>query len=138
MLSLKRSHSQRVTHFNHCTTDILAVAEVETKSSLTKQYILIFFFKYTFVSCFFFFFFFCTVHKYVVSVHTGDRWGAETFANVYIILYGKRGDTGVRNLHTPLTTERKFQRNKVMAQECCLTCAGPTTGFTASLNACSS
>ncbi|XP_040541347.1 lipoxygenase homology domain-containing protein 1 [Gallus gallus] len=53
------------------------------------------------------------VHKYVVSVHTGDRWGAETFANVYIILYGKRGDTGVRNLHTPLTTERKFQRNKV-------------------------
>ncbi|XP_048796074.1 lipoxygenase homology domain-containing protein 1-like isoform X1 [Lagopus muta] len=53
------------------------------------------------------------VHKYVVSVHTGDRWGAETFANVYITLYGKRGDTGVRNLHTPLTTERKFQRNKV-------------------------
>ncbi|XP_021244712.1 lipoxygenase homology domain-containing protein 1 isoform X4 [Numida meleagris] len=53
------------------------------------------------------------VHKYVVSVHTGDRWGAETFANVYITLYGKRGDTGIRNLHTPLTTERKFQRNTV-------------------------
>ncbi|XP_027494714.1 lipoxygenase homology domain-containing protein 1-like [Corapipo altera] len=53
------------------------------------------------------------VCKYVVSVHTGDRWGAETFANVYITLYGKRGDTGVRKLHTSLTKGRKFQRNKV-------------------------
>ncbi|XP_010005184.1 PREDICTED: lipoxygenase homology domain-containing protein 1-like [Chaetura pelagica] len=35
------------------------------------------------------------VYKYVVSVHIGDRWGAETFANVCITLYGKRGDTGV-------------------------------------------
>nr|XP_013810081.1 PREDICTED: lipoxygenase homology domain-containing protein 1-like [Apteryx mantelli mantelli] len=53
------------------------------------------------------------VYKYVVSVHTGDRWGAETFANVYITLYGKRGDTGVRKLHTSLVKGRKFQRNKV-------------------------
>ncbi|XP_025953665.2 oxygen-regulated protein 1 [Dromaius novaehollandiae] len=53
------------------------------------------------------------VCKYVVSVHTGDRWGAETFANVYITLYGKRGDTGVRKLHTSLVKGRKFQRNKV-------------------------
>ncbi|XP_071410619.1 oxygen-regulated protein 1 isoform X4 [Pithys albifrons albifrons] len=53
------------------------------------------------------------VYKYVVSVHTGDQWGAETFANVYITLYGKRGDTGVRKLHTSLTKGRKFQRNKV-------------------------
>ncbi|NWT00657.1 LOXH1 protein, partial [Mionectes macconnelli] len=53
------------------------------------------------------------VYKYVVSVHTGDLWGAETFANVYITLYGKRGDTGVRKLHTSLTKGRKFQRNKV-------------------------
>ncbi|TRZ11441.1 hypothetical protein HGM15179_015673, partial [Zosterops borbonicus] len=53
------------------------------------------------------------VYKYVVSVHTGDRWGAETFANVYLTLYGKRGDTGVRKLHTSLTKGRKFQRNKV-------------------------
>ncbi|XP_035174463.1 oxygen-regulated protein 1 isoform X2 [Oxyura jamaicensis] len=53
------------------------------------------------------------VHKYVVSVHTGDCWGAETFANVYITLYGTRGDTGVRKLHTSLTPGRKFQRNKV-------------------------
>ncbi|XP_028941560.1 lipoxygenase homology domain-containing protein 1, partial [Antrostomus carolinensis] len=53
------------------------------------------------------------VYKYVVSVHIGDRWGAETFANVYITLYGKRGDTGVRKLHTSLAKRRKFQRNKV-------------------------
>ncbi|NWZ39403.1 LOXH1 protein, partial [Brachypodius atriceps] len=53
------------------------------------------------------------VYKYVVSVHIGDRWGAETFANVYLTLYGKRGDTGVRKLHTSLTKGRKFQRNKV-------------------------
>ncbi|NWI91847.1 LOXH1 protein, partial [Pitta sordida] len=54
------------------------------------------------------------VYKYVVSVHTGDCWGAETFANVYITLYGKRGDTGVRKLHTSLIKGRKFQRNKIM------------------------
>ncbi|KAJ7410553.1 hypothetical protein BTVI_53174 [Pitangus sulphuratus] len=53
------------------------------------------------------------VHKYIVSVHTGDRWGAETFADVYITLYGKRGDTGVRKLRKSLTKGRKFQRNKV-------------------------
>ncbi|XP_074675225.1 oxygen-regulated protein 1 [Strix aluco] len=53
------------------------------------------------------------VYKYVVSVHIGDCWGAETFADVYITLYGKRGDTGVRKLHTSLAKGRKFQRNKV-------------------------
>ncbi|NWQ86639.1 LOXH1 protein, partial [Burhinus bistriatus] len=53
------------------------------------------------------------VYKYVVSVHIGDCWGAETFANVYITLYGKRGDTGVRKLHTSLAKGRKFQRSKV-------------------------
>ncbi|NXV67492.1 LOXH1 protein, partial [Molothrus ater] len=53
------------------------------------------------------------VYKYVVSVHIGDRWGAGTFANVYITLYGKRGDTGVRKLDTSLMKGRKFQRNKV-------------------------
>ncbi|XP_068044820.1 oxygen-regulated protein 1 [Anomalospiza imberbis] len=53
------------------------------------------------------------VYKYVVSVHIGDRWGAGTFANVYITLYGKRGDTGVRKLHTSLMKGRQFQRNKV-------------------------
>lgn len=31
-------------------------------------------------------------------VHTGDRSGAGTDANVYIILYGTLGDTGKRHL----------------------------------------
>ncbi|XP_008944323.1 PREDICTED: oxygen-regulated protein 1 [Merops nubicus] len=52
------------------------------------------------------------VYKYVVSVHIGDCWGAETFANVYITFYGKRGNTGVRKLHTSLA-KAKFPRNKV-------------------------
>lgn len=75
-------------------------------------------------------FYFCTVNKYVVSVHIGDRWGAETFANVYITLYGKRGDTGVRKLHTSFTKGRKFQRNKVMAKKkICISWAGVVTAF---------
>ncbi|TFK11366.1 myelin P2 protein-like [Platysternon megacephalum] len=53
------------------------------------------------------------VHKYIVSIHTGDHWGSETFANVYITLYGERGDTGVRKLHESLVKGGKFQRNKV-------------------------
>ncbi|NWX14316.1 LOXH1 protein, partial [Aegotheles bennettii] len=53
------------------------------------------------------------VYKYVISVHIGDRWGAETFANVSVALYGKRGDTGLRKLHTSLAKGRNFQRNKV-------------------------
>ncbi|XP_074841891.1 oxygen-regulated protein 1 [Carettochelys insculpta] len=53
------------------------------------------------------------VHKYVVSVHTGDHWGSETFANIYITLHGDRGDTGVRKLHESLVAGEKFQRNKV-------------------------
>ncbi|NXU18702.1 LOXH1 protein, partial [Pardalotus punctatus] len=54
------------------------------------------------------------VYKYVVSVYIGDPWAAETFSNVYITLYGKRRDTGVRKLHTSLTKGRKFQKNKLM------------------------
>ncbi|XP_075776815.1 oxygen-regulated protein 1 isoform X2 [Pelodiscus sinensis] len=53
------------------------------------------------------------VHKYIVSIHIGDHWGSETFANVYITLYGKRGDTGVRKLHESLVKGGPFQRNKI-------------------------
>ncbi|KAF7246133.1 Lipoxygenase-likey domain-containing protein 1, partial [Varanus komodoensis] len=53
------------------------------------------------------------VHKYVISVHTGDLWGAETFANLYITVYGERGDTGVRKLQRSITSGETFQRNKV-------------------------
>ncbi|KAH0617714.1 hypothetical protein JD844_016213 [Phrynosoma platyrhinos] len=54
------------------------------------------------------------VHKYIISVHTGDLWGAETFANLYVTVYGERGDTGVRKLQHSLTAGEMFQRNKVI------------------------
>lgn len=40
-----------------------------------------------------------TVIKYQVEVVTGDVWGGSTDANVYITIYGDRGDTGVRQLY---------------------------------------
>ena len=39
------------------------------------------------------------VIKYQVDVLSGDRWGGGTEANVYITIYGDRGDTGVRQLY---------------------------------------
>ncbi|XP_062987373.1 oxygen-regulated protein 1 [Elgaria multicarinata webbii] len=53
------------------------------------------------------------VHKYIISVHTGDLWGAETFANLYITVYGERGDTGVRKLQHSIISGETFQKNKV-------------------------
>ena len=38
------------------------------------------------------------VFTYEVYVYTGDVWNAGTDANVYMSLYGERGDTGVRQL----------------------------------------
>ena len=42
---------------------------------------------------------FVSVIKYQVDVYTGDIWGGGTDANVYITIYGDRGDTGVRQLY---------------------------------------
>ncbi|KAM3928088.1 oxygen-regulated protein 1 [Leptodactylus fuscus] len=53
------------------------------------------------------------VNRYIVSVHTGDRWGAETLANVYITIYGERGDSGARKLHKSSIPGSEFTRNKV-------------------------
>ncbi|RMC15395.1 hypothetical protein DUI87_07586 [Hirundo rustica rustica] len=53
------------------------------------------------------------LNKKANTGHNCDHWGAETFANVYLTLYSKRGDTGVRKLHTSLTKGRKVQSNKV-------------------------
>lgn len=50
------------------------------------------------------------VVKYKVSVRTGDKRGAGTDANVYIILHGARGDTGKRPLES---AGNNFERNKV-------------------------
>ena len=38
------------------------------------------------------------VVKYQVLVRTGELTGADTDANVYVVLYGERGDTGRRRL----------------------------------------
>ncbi|XP_074056585.1 lipoxygenase homology domain-containing protein 1-like isoform X2 [Macrotis lagotis] len=54
-----------------------------------------------------------SVVKYIVSVYTGDQWGAETFANVFITLYGQRGDSGARKLYRSLKKGELFQRNKL-------------------------
>ena len=36
--------------------------------------------------------------EYNVQVETGEVWNGGTDANVYVTLYGDRGDTGVRQL----------------------------------------
>ncbi|XP_066545811.1 oxygen-regulated protein 1 [Amia ocellicauda] len=53
------------------------------------------------------------VHEYIVSIHMGDTWAAETYSNVYITLHGERGDSGVRQLRHSLVEGPAFQKNKV-------------------------
>jgi lipoxygenase homology domain-containing protein 1 len=44
-------------------------------------------------------------------VYTGDKSGAGTDANVFIIIYGENGDTGERNLRKS-DHLNKFERNQ--------------------------
>ena len=53
------------------------------------------------------------VQVYEVRVHTGDRWAAGTDADVYVTLYGCRGDTGRRYLTHSESSGRSLQRNQV-------------------------
>ncbi len=48
--------------------------------------------------------------KYKVSVHTGDKRGAGTDANVFIILHGEKGDSGKRNLES---SGNNFERARI-------------------------
>lgn len=48
--------------------------------------------------------------NYRVLVTTGDKRGGGTDANVFIIVYGERGDTGERKLQKSLTHTNKFER----------------------------
>lgn len=57
------------------------------------------------------FVFWFTVVRYSVHVTTGNLWGASTEANVYMTMYGDRGDTGVRQLYSP--SKGCFQQGKV-------------------------
>ncbi|XP_071500737.1 lipoxygenase homology domain-containing protein 1-like [Diadema antillarum] len=50
------------------------------------------------------------VVKYQVSVHTGDKFGAGTDANVFCVLFGELGDTGERPLLKSSTNRNKFER----------------------------
>ena len=50
------------------------------------------------------------VVKYAVSVRTGDKRGAGTDANVYIILHGENGDSGKRALEG---SGNNFERGRV-------------------------
>ena len=51
--------------------------------------------------------------KYNVFVHTSDKFGAGTDANVFCMLFGEYGDTGERPLSKSSTNKNKFERKKV-------------------------
>ena len=50
--------------------------------------------------------------NYYVAVVTGNYWNAGTSADVYITLYGERGDTGPRLLFKTKRA-KKFDKGKV-------------------------
>ena len=54
-----------------------------------------------------------TVQVYQVQVYTGDHWGAATDANMYITIYGSKGDGGKRLLHKCVNNRVKFRRGQV-------------------------
>ena len=54
-----------------------------------------------------------TVFKYLVETHTAYMPGSGTDANVYIELYGERGDTGRRKLLHSHNEGDKFETGKV-------------------------
>ena len=54
--------------------------------------------------------------KYQVDVYTGDIWGGGTDANVYITIYGDRGDTGVRQLYAE-TKGVYFKQGQVIPRD---------------------
>ena len=50
---------------------------------------------------------------YVVDVFTGDKFLAGTNANVFINMFGEKGDSGERKLVKSETHMDKFERNQV-------------------------
>ncbi|CAB4019689.1 lipoxygenase homology domain-containing 1-like, partial [Paramuricea clavata] len=50
--------------------------------------------------------------SYEVSVVTGDISGAGTDANVYVILFGDKGESGKLDMKTSQTNKDKFERNQ--------------------------
>ena len=50
---------------------------------------------------------------YQVFVHTGDKRGAGTNANIFLNIFGELGDTGDRPLEESKSNRDKFERNQV-------------------------
>ncbi|XP_019387226.1 PREDICTED: lipoxygenase homology domain-containing protein 1 [Crocodylus porosus] len=50
---------------------------------------------------------------YIVRVRTGDRKHSGTDANVFIILYGTKDDTGIMSLKASKTYKNKFERGQI-------------------------
>lgn len=50
---------------------------------------------------------------YQVFVHTGDKRGAGTNANICLNIFGELGDTGDRPLEKSKSNRDKFERNQV-------------------------
>ncbi|XP_012940880.1 lipoxygenase homology domain-containing protein 1 [Aplysia californica] len=51
--------------------------------------------------------------KYTVEVFTGDMKGGGTDANVFLSVFGDKGDTGERQLRNSETNRDKFEKNKM-------------------------
>nr|XP_032809632.1 lipoxygenase homology domain-containing protein 1-like [Petromyzon marinus] len=49
---------------------------------------------------------------YNIKVKTGDKRGSGTDANVYMVLYGEKDDTGKVNLKSSKTNKNKFERGQ--------------------------
>jgi len=54
-----------------------------------------------------------TVRNYEVEVYTGSEFNGGTDANVYLQLFGERGDTGKRRLLSSKTNTNKFEQGNV-------------------------
>ena len=48
-----------------------------------------------------------------MNVYTGNEKGAGTDANVFLTIFGDRGDTGERKLHKSETHRDKFEKGQV-------------------------
>ena len=55
----------------------------------------------------------CAVVKYAVKVHTGEKAGAGTDADVFLNIFGSQGDTGDRPLTRSATNKNKFESGQV-------------------------
>lgn len=56
-----------------------------------------------------FFLFLFSVAMYKVHVVTGDLWNAGTEADVYIAINGEKGDTGCRQLHRSMKSQKHMK-----------------------------